>query len=138
MARIKGRNTGPELTIEKLLQERGLEFDRCCGDVSGRPDFVFRDLSVAVFVDGDFWHGYRFSLWKHKLSAKWREKIALNRARDKKNFTALRRRGWKVVRIWEHQIERNPVRCADRVCAAIASRSTLTVHTSTRPERRPS
>ncbi|MCH8045939.1 MAG: very short patch repair endonuclease [Planctomycetes bacterium] len=123
MAKIKGKDTSPELAIEKQLRIRGLEFERHCPDLPGKPDFVFRDERVAVFVDGDFWHGYRFSLWEHKLSQKWRKKIAATRSRDTRNFAKLRRLGWKVVRIWEHQVERNPSKCADRVDEAVRSHS---------------
>ena len=70
-------------------------------------------------IDGDFWHGWRFPLWKGKLSERRAAKIELNRARDCRNFRRLRRLQWKVVRIWEHQIEQNPQKCLDRVLRAI-------------------
>jgi len=109
MARIRGRNTKPEQIIEKELQHHGVTgYERHCKDLSGTPDFVFRKEKLVVFVDGDFWHGYRFSLWAHKLSPAWRDKIAATRERDRRNFGLLRRAGWKVMRIWEHQIERHP------------------------------
>lgn len=127
MAKIKGKNTSPELVIEQHLRTRKLRFERHPGDLPGRPDFVFRDQRVVVFVDGNFWHGYRFSLWAHKLSPKWRQKIALNRTRDVRNFAKLRRGGWKVIRIWEHQTERDPALCADRVELAIRIRESVTV-----------
>ena len=122
MAKIRGKNTTPELLIEQHLFARRLRFERHPGDLPGRPDFVFRDQRVVVFVDGDFWHGYRFSLWAHKLSPKWRQKIALNRLRDTRNFAKLRRRGWKVIRIWEHQIERDAALCADKIMLAVKYR----------------
>ncbi len=119
MSRIKSRNTSPELKMLHVLKAMRLRFDQHCSDLPGRPDFAFRRWRVVVFVDGSFWHGYRFPLWQHKLSSKWREKIAANRARDRRNFAALRRSGWRVLRIWEHQIERDAVKCGDRVRDAI-------------------
>ena len=98
MAKIQGKNTSPELIMERELRALDLNFERHSKDLTGKPDFVFRDAKVAVFVDGDFWHGFRFPLWSHKLSPKWREKIAATRVRDRKNFSALRRHGWKVLR----------------------------------------
>ncbi len=59
-----------------------------------------------VFIDGDFWHGWRFPAWEQKLPEFWKAKIGRNRSRDQLNFRRLRRAGWKVIRVWEHQIER--------------------------------
>jgi DNA mismatch endonuclease (patch repair protein) len=86
----------------------------------GRPDFVFRDRRVVVFVDGDFWHGWRFPVWRDKLSEAWEAKIEANRRRDARNFRRLRRQGWKVVRIWEHQLDADPQVCLQRVLAVVA------------------
>lgn len=119
MSRIRGKDTGPERAIAGLLVERGWEFESHATDLPGRPDIVFRDAGVIVFIDGDFWHGFRFPLWQHKLSPKWQEKIAATRARDQRNFRKLRRDGWTVVRIWEHQIERDAAACADRIETAL-------------------
>ncbi len=60
---------------------------------------------MAVFVDGDFWHGRNFNQWRHKLSEKWEIKIASTRRRDRLNERLLKALGWQIVRIWEHQIE---------------------------------
>lgn len=121
MSRIAGKNTGPERSLESSLTNRGLCFDRHAADLPGRPDFVFRDHKIAVFVDGDFWHGYQFPLWEHKLSSFWRQKISATRKRDARNFRKLRRDGRKVVRIWEHQVETDPELCADRIVELLAS-----------------
>lgn len=100
------RSTGtqPELAVELLLRKSGIRFRRHAVDVPGTPDFVIQRSKVAIFVDGDFWHGYRFAQWKHQLSVYWQVKIDRNRNRDRRTFSTLRRRGWKVVRIWEHQL----------------------------------
>ena len=122
MARIKGKGTGPELRLAALLSEAGLAWEGHARDLPGRPDFVFRDRRVAVFVDGDFWHGWRFPLWKKKLAPYWRNKIETNRRRDLRNFRKLRRTGWLVLRIWEHEVERDAGRCVDRIAAAVQNR----------------
>jgi len=108
MSRIRGRNTGPEQTVGTMLSDLGLFPELHVRDLPGRPDFVFRDSRIAIFVEGDFWHGWRFPAWRLKLSEKWENKIAANRLRDSRNHSRLRRAGWKVVRIWEHQLEFNP------------------------------
>lgn len=120
MARIRGKDTSPERIIARALAEANFaKYEQHCQDLPGRPDFVFRTSRVAVFIDGDFWHGYRFPLWRHKLTSKWQDKIAATRVRDQRNFAKLRRAGWKVVRIWEHQVERNPAECVARIAHKI-------------------
>ena len=115
MSRIKGRDTGPERAMAESFSSRELTWESHVRELPGRPDFVFRDDRVAVFVDGDFWHGWRFPQWRDKLSDKWEAKIDATRRRDARNRQRLRRMGWKVVRIWEHQIERSPDRCLVKV-----------------------
>jgi DNA mismatch endonuclease (patch repair protein) len=119
MARIKGKGTGPELRLAALLSEVGLAWESHARDLPGRPDFVFRDRRVAVFVDGDFWHGWRFPVWRDKLSEAWEAKIEATRLRDCRNFRRLRRSGWRVVRIWEHQLARDPEGSVARVKKAL-------------------
>lgn len=115
MARIRGRNTGPEQAVAAALGGRGLAWEGHARDLPGRPDFVFRKEKVAVFVDGDFWHGWRFPQWRDKLSEKWEAKIDGNRRRDARNHNLLRRTGWKVVRLWEHQVGADINACVARV-----------------------
>ncbi|MGE0535170.1 MAG: very short patch repair endonuclease [Pirellulales bacterium] len=117
MARIRGSNTRPERLLADALRTAGLSFEQHPRGLPGRPDFVFRERMIAVFVDGDFWHGWRFPLWRHKLTPKWREKIEGNRRRDQRNFRKLRRMNWKVIRIWEHQIEQSVASCKTRIVA---------------------
>jgi DNA mismatch endonuclease (patch repair protein) len=73
----------------------------------GRPDFAFPARRLAVFVDGCFWHGCPRHGTLPKGNARfWREKIARNRERDREVNLELRRRGWRVIRIWEHELRR--------------------------------
>ena len=84
---------------------------------------MFTRAKVVVFIDGDFWHGYRLPQWQNKLSPPWRKKIQDTRQRDLRNFRLLRRRGWHVLRIWEHQIAATPETCVDRVKRALEEAS---------------
>jgi DNA mismatch endonuclease (patch repair protein) len=102
MSRVKGRDTGLERVVRSALHRRGLRFRKHVRELPGRPDIVFPRPRVAVFIDGDFWHGYRFPLWEAKIPEFWRRKIEGNRARDRRNFRTLRRSGWTVVRVWQH------------------------------------
>lgn len=120
MARIRGKNTGPEMAIAQHLRVAGHRFEMHVRELAGSPDFVFRAGRVAVFVDGDFWHGWRFPAWRDKLSEKWEAKIEGNRRRDARNHRKLRRQGWCVIRVWEHEVERDIGRCCSRIERALA------------------
>lgn len=119
MARIKGKDTLPEREIAQSLASAGFAWEPHARDLPGRPDFVFWAARVAVFVDGDFWHGWRFPQWQDKLSEAWELKIASNRARDRRNHRKLRKMGWKVIRIWEHQIRQDLPIAVRRIVAAL-------------------
>ena len=107
MSRIRGKHTGPERTLLAALTIAGAGWEQHATDLPGKPDFVLREHKLAIFVGGDFWHGWRFSTWRHKLSPAWEAKISRNRARDVSNHRRLRRLGWRVVRSWEHQLSRD-------------------------------
>jgi len=119
MSRIRGRGTTPERYIHELAEAAGLAFTRHDADLAGKPDLAFGPERIAVFIDGDFWHGWRFPIWKHRLSPFWSNKIHGNRARDARNFRQLRRAGWRVIRLWEHEVEADPIRCVIRVAEAV-------------------
>lgn len=122
MSRIRSRNTKPELAVRKLAHARGLRFRIHERRLPGCPDLVFSHAKVVVFVDGDFWHGWRFPQWKGKLAPYWESKIAGNRKRDQTNFRRLRSTGWFVIRLWEHEVENDPGGCVDRVQRAVCAR----------------
>jgi DNA mismatch endonuclease (patch repair protein) len=86
----------------------------------GSPDIVFAREKVAIFIDGDFWHGWRLPAWEHKLSPFWREKLRANRKRDRRNFQKLRALGWRVIRIWQHQIKRDPEACIRSIMVTLS------------------
>lgn len=119
MSQVKGKDTGLEKTIRSELQRRGYRFRKHLGSLPGKPDIVFPRKKVAVFIDGDFWHGYRFTTWKDALSPFWQEKISNTRLRDQRNFRKLRKDGWTVIRIWQHQIKRNSEACIDRIISCL-------------------
>lgn len=122
MSLIRSKDTRPELTIRRLLHARGLRFRKHARRLPGQPDVVFVSARVIVFVDGDYWHGWRFPSWSSKLTAYWKQKIEGNRRRDRRNFRRLRRQGWLVIRVWEHEVEHDAARCANRIQAAVRLR----------------
>src|SRR5260370_28648430 len=103
-----GGNTTPERLLRSALFRLGLRFRRDKRPVSSlrcMADIVFRRQRVCVFVDGCFWHGCRKHFECPKTNgAWWQEKIEANRVRDRFQTKTLQRAGWKVVRIWEHDI----------------------------------
>jgi DNA mismatch endonuclease, patch repair protein len=105
MSRVRNKNTNLEELVALQLKKHGLRFKRHSKELAGTPDIVFDRAKLAIFVDGDFWHGYRYPSWRRTLSHFWRKKIEKNRARDRRNFAKLRRMGWRVVRIWQHELE---------------------------------
>jgi DNA mismatch endonuclease, patch repair protein len=103
------------------LRKLGLRFHKNVMALPGRPDVVFKKQRLVVFVDGVFWHGYRYPTWKRRLSPFWRAKIERNRARDVRNFAKLRRSGWRVIRLWEHHVKADLSACVQRVATALAA-----------------
>jgi DNA mismatch endonuclease, patch repair protein len=102
-----GGNKATEMVLVKLMRERGITGWRRRVRLNGKPDFVFARQRVAVFVDGCFWHGCP----KHCRMPKgnrnyWLQKIAGNVARDKLVTRTLRCAGWRVLRVWEHELAR--------------------------------
>ncbi|AGG07397.1 very short patch repair endonuclease [Dehalococcoides mccartyi] len=119
MSRIKGKDTGLEMRVRSALYKQGLRFRKNVKELPGKPDIVFSKARVVVFVDGDFWHGYRFPLWQDKVSDFWKEKISKNRERDIKNHSILRQMGWTVIRLWQHEIQRDFEACIERILMTV-------------------
>jgi DNA mismatch endonuclease (patch repair protein) len=130
MSRVRSKDTRPELIVRKLAHARGLRFRKHCKHLHGCPDLVFARAGVVVFVDGDYWHGWRFPAWRTKLASYWKQKIEGNRRRDRRNFDRLRRGGWVVIRVWEHDVERDAARCVDRIETAVRSRISVRPHSA--------
>jgi len=115
----RSRDTKPELLLRSELHRRGLRFrvdHKPEASLRSRADIVFTKARVAVFVDGCFWHGCPEHGTNPRSNASfWREKIETNKRRDVRVTEDLRRLGWKVIRVWEHEAT---CAAADRVCRA--------------------
>ena len=107
MAAIKGKDTKPEMIVRKYLFSRGLRYRVNNRKLPGSPDIVLKKYKTVVFIDGCFWHGHEgckyYRLPKTNVDF-WRHKIAMNIARDYANGVDLRLAGWKVIRVWECEI----------------------------------
>jgi DNA mismatch endonuclease (patch repair protein) len=115
MSRVRNRDTDLESLVRSELFKRGWRFRKHVSSLPGTPDIVFVRQGVAIFVDGDFWHGYRFPQWERNLSEFWKTKINKNRRRDRRNFAKLRRLGWRVVRVWQHEIKSDLLGSVERL-----------------------
>jgi DNA mismatch endonuclease (patch repair protein) len=107
MSRIRGKgNKATEVALATLFRVNGITGWRRHYPIEGKPDFAFPKLKLAVFVDGCFWHGCP----KHATHPKgngafWLAKLEANKARDRKVNRLLRLKGWRVLRIWEHDMK---------------------------------
>jgi len=105
MSSIRSKNTKAESIIFKELRKQKVYFQKHYKRAIGNPDIAIPRKKRAVFIDGDFWHGYQFSKLRKRLPEKyWLAKIERNMKRDKSGRAKLRKEGWKVLRVWEHDI----------------------------------
>lgn len=106
MSRIRGSgNEGTELALARLFRKHGVTGWRRNQPLFGKPDFTFRGQRVVVFVDGCFWHGCpkHFNMPVNN-QAFWERKLAANKKRDRLVTQTLRKKGWRVIRVWEHDL----------------------------------
>lgn len=121
MQNVKHYDTPLEVAVRSALHRKGYRFRKHVKNLPGKPDIVFPTRKVAVFIDGDFWHGYNFEATRDKLKPFWRDKIETNMARDERNFALLREMGWTVLRLWGHEVKKDLEGCLDRVEEALKS-----------------
>lgn len=140
-SRAKRHNRRTDTQHEKMLRHElwrlGLRYRKNVKNLPGKPDIVFVRARVVVFCDGDFWHGRNWKKLKLKLyqgtnAHYWLAKIESNIKRDKINNTLLETDGWKVLRLWETDIKRNPQAVARFVKKVIVGRYKKFEHTSRR------
>lgn len=120
MARIRSRDTSPELSLRRTLYASGVRGWRChARGLPGKPDLAFTRWKLAVFVDGCFWHGHPAFFTPGKSGPYWDAKIERTKARDRNANEALQSEGWRVLRFWDFEVEADVRGCADRVMEAL-------------------
>ena len=129
MAAVRSRDTGPELQLRKALHSRGLRYRVHPRNVPGRPDLVNRRRKIAVFVDGDFWHGNP-EVWLRRGMASmheqfpaekreyWTRKLRRNAERDREVNAMLVDMGWQVIRVWESNVRADAEAVANTIASA--------------------
>jgi len=113
MSRIRGKNTKIEIVTRNILRSNKIKFTQH-PKIYGNPDFLVSKKTV-VFCDGDFWHGFQYDKKKKPQKKFWKDKIEENMRRDKRISRKLRRDGYSVIRLWEHDIEKRPNVCMNRI-----------------------
>ena len=108
MSKIRSKNTKVEKLLFKELRKKGIYFQKHYKGPFGNIDIALPKKKRAVFIDGGFWHGYDFKTLKKQLSKDfWLPKIEGNMRRDRISRGRLKRAGWKILKIWEHNIEKD-------------------------------
>lgn len=118
MKKIKSDKTTPEILLQKTLRREKIKFKKNYSKLHGNPDIVLIDEKIVIFVDGEFWHGYRWEEKKRKIKANrayWIPKIERNIKRDKQNNRKLKKEGWKVIRFWQQQLKNDLQKCVNKI-----------------------
>jgi DNA mismatch endonuclease (patch repair protein) len=111
MSRIRSKDTKAELVVFRYLRQQNIYFQKHYSKAQGNPDIALPRKKIAVFIDGDFWHGREYRKTVNRLpEGYWKEKIKRNYKRDKENFKKLTEEGWTVLRVWESDINRKRTR----------------------------
>lgn len=118
MSRIKGKDTSIERILSRALWRRGLRFRKNSSSVYGHPDISIKKYRIAIFCDGDFWHGYDWENRKNSIKSHrdyWIPKIERNIEKDIEVNHVLHGMGYTVIRLWEHEIRKDADDAADMI-----------------------
>jgi DNA mismatch endonuclease (patch repair protein) len=124
MSRIHGKATSIETLLQKALWHRGVRYRKNYRKVPGNPDIAIVRHRIAIFCDGEFWHGKDWEASKAKLKGNrdyWIKKIERNMERDERCAGELRDMGWRVLRFWGDEIKKDLDRCVETVLGLIAA-----------------
>lgn len=116
MKQVKNKDSKIEIMLRRELWSRGIRYRKNVKTITGKPDIAFIGKKIAVFIDGEFWHGYNWEVRKNDFKTNrefWIPKIERNMERDKEVTKALQESGWTVIRFWGNEIKKNVIQCAD-------------------------
>lgn len=125
MRRIRSKDTKAEVRLRKALWARGYRYRKNVKSLPGSPDIAIKKYKVAVFIDGEFWHGYNWEEKQHAIKrnrAYWIPKIERNMERDRENTRKLQEKGWLVLRFWEQRLKKEFNICLTLITEAIEDR----------------
>lgn len=118
MSHIRASNTKPEIMLRKALWHRGIRYRKNYKELIGKPDIVITRCKIAIFVDGDFWHGKNMDDIEKQVQSNrtyWLPKIRRNRERDAEVNDVLTEQGWIVLRFWESDIKKQLEQCVAQI-----------------------
>lgn len=118
MSNVSLKNGKSEQLLAKALWHNGIRYRKNLRGLPGSPDIAITKYKIAIFVDGEFWHGYDWENRKQKLKSNreyWIEKIEENIERDIRNDILLKEQGWIPIHFWEKQITHDLQKCVDKV-----------------------
>ncbi|GAB5398627.1 MAG: very short patch repair endonuclease [Aureisphaera sp.] len=124
MSSIRAKNTKPEMTIRKALWAKGIRYRVNSGQLPGKPDISIKKYKLAIFVDGEFWHGYDWDSKKGSIKSNrgfWIPKIERNMQKDHEVNQHLREMGFTVFRFWSREISGDLDRCVNDIIGYIKS-----------------
>lgn len=120
MSRIRNKETKIEIQFRKELWKAGLRYRKNASGYLGKPDVLLKKYKTVIFVDSCFWHGCKRHGTMPKTRKKyWEAKIKRNKERDKEVSKYYKKLGWKVIRIWEHELKKDPHKIIDSVIVKI-------------------
>lgn len=124
MKAIRSRDSQLERTIASALWRRGIRFRRNVRTLFGTPDLANRRRRLVVFLDSCFWHGCPEHYHVPRTNAEyWAAKVRRNRARDIEVTQWYQTRGWRIVRIWEHEVRLDPAAVVERLASIFGERA---------------
>jgi DNA mismatch endonuclease (patch repair protein) len=125
MSKIRSKDTKIEVEFRKKLSAeiwpKGYRYRKHYKKIPGSPDIVFPKYKIAIFIDGDFWHGFGFDEEESEMPEFWKTKIMRNMERDAQNMKDLKKMGWNALRFWEHDIKKDSVKCVLRIVNLLQS-----------------
>ena len=133
MAKVHLKQGEAECILAKRLWALGYRYRLNYKKLPGSPDIALTKYKIAIFIDGEFWHGYNWEIKKGRLKRNrdyWIEKIEENMARDKRNDALLYEKGWTPLHFWEKEIYSDLPSCLDRVIEMISSTSQSEGHST--------
>jgi len=122
MKAIKSTNTKIEVTLRQALWQKGVRYRKNVKDVLGAPDICIKKYKLAIFCDGDFWHGKYYTDDEFHVNKEfWDNKIKRNKERDLEITISLRDQGWTVLRFWEDNIKKDVNNCVAIIVSTLSS-----------------
>ena len=118
MSHIRSKNTSIEILLRKALWHEGIRYQKNLRTLPGKPDIAITKYKIAIFCDGEFWHGKNWETKKNTIKSNreyWLPKIERNIMRDNKNDKKLENMGWTVFRFWGNEINKNLAGCVNEI-----------------------